>query len=78
MVILISRLLDIYIIIIIIRVIFSWVRPRNPTNFHRFIYKTTEPVLEPIRKIIPPIGGAIDISPIIVFLIISILKRFLY
>ena len=78
MVILISRLLDIYLIIIIIRVIFSWVSPRNPTNFHRIIYKVTEPVLEPIRKIIPPFGGAIDISPIIVFFIISVLKRFLY
>ena len=78
MVVLISRLLDIYMIIIFLRVIFSWVRPKNPTSFHHFIYKSTEPVLEPIRKVIPPIGGALDISPIIVFFIIGFLKRFLY
>ena len=71
------RLLDVYTIIIFIRVIFSWIRPKNPTHFHFFIYKVTEPVLQPVRQIIPPIGGTVDISPIIVFLIISIIKRFL-
>lgn len=73
----ISRILDVYMIIIIIRVIFSWVRPRSPSHFQYLVYKLTEPVLEPIRKIIPPIGGALDISPIIVLFIIGILKRFL-
>ena len=56
MTLLFSYLLDVYMIIILIRVIFSWVRPKKPTHFHYFIYKTTEPVLELIRKIIPPVG----------------------
>ena len=77
MTVLLSRILDIYMIIIVIRVIFSWIRPKNPSYFHYFIYKTTEPVLEPIRRIIPPIGGTLDISPIIVFLLIGLLKRYL-
>ena len=77
MVLLISRVLDIYLIIIIIRVIFSWVNPQNPSNFQYFIYRLTEPVLNPVRKLIPPIGGILDISPIIVLIIIGILKKFL-
>jgi uncharacterized protein YggT (Ycf19 family) len=73
----ISRVLDLYLIIIIIRVIFSWVNPQNPSNFQYLIYRLTEPVLNPVRKIIPPIGGILDISPIIVLFIIVILKKFL-
>ena len=74
---LISALLNAYMVILIIRVIYSWIRPTNPSQFHYLVYKLTEPVLEPIRKIIPPIGGVLDISPIIVFFIIGILKRFI-
>ena len=73
----ISRILDIYMIIIIIRVIFAWVGPKSSSYFHYFVYRLTEPVLGPVRKIIPPIGGVLDISPIIVFFIIAVLKRFL-
>jgi YggT family protein len=73
----IVKLLNVYIIIILIRVILSWVRP-NPYNpFVQVIYKLTEPVLAPIRRIVPPIGGTIDISPIILFFIIYIIMSIL-
>jgi len=62
---------------VVIRVFLSWIRP-NPFNpFVKFIYNITEPVLQPIRRVIPPIGGTLDISPIILFLIITIIIRFL-
>ena len=48
----IIKLLNVYIIIILIRVILSWIRP-NPYNpFVQVIYKLTEPVLAPIRRIV--------------------------
>uniref|UniRef100_A0A7V4JPA2 YggT family protein n=1 Tax=Thermodesulfobacterium geofontis TaxID=1295609 RepID=A0A7V4JPA2_9BACT len=74
---LIDLLLTIYIWIIIARAIISWV---NPSPYHplvRFLYRVTEPVLAPIRKIIPPIGG-IDISPIIVIFIIFVIQNLLH
>ena len=73
----IIKLLNVYIIIILIRVILSWIRP-NPYNpFVQVIYKLTEPVLAPIRRIVPPIGGTIDISPIILFFIIYVIMSIL-
>ncbi|KPK90926.1 hypothetical protein AMJ80_07875 [bacterium SM23_31] len=69
---LIIRILDFYMIIILIRVLISWIRinPNNP--FVEIIYKLTEPVLAPIRSVLPYMGG-IDISPLIVFIIYTFL-----
>ena len=66
--------LTIYIWIIIARAIISWV---NPSPYHpvvRFLYRVTEPVLAPLRKIIPPIYG-IDLTPIIVIFVIYLIKN---
>jgi YggT family protein len=74
---LIDLFLTIYIWIIIARAIISWV---NPSPYHplvRFLYKVTEPVLAPLRKIIPPLGG-IDISPVIVIFIIFVIQNLLH
>ncbi len=64
--------------LILIRALISWVNP-NPHNFVvQFLYKTTEPILEPLRKILPrALRFGIDISPIIAFLAIMFLKSFL-
>lgn len=64
--------------LILIRAIISWVNPDPYNPIVQFLYKTTEPILYPIRKILP--GGlrwGIDISPIIAFLAIMFLKSFL-
>ncbi|RLG10473.1 YggT family protein, partial [Candidatus Pacearchaeota archaeon] len=69
--------LTIYIWIIIARAIISWV---NPDPYHplvRFLYRVTEPVLAPVRRIIPPIAG-IDISPVIVIFVIFFIQNFLH
>lgn len=68
--------LSIYIWVIIIRALISWVNPDPYNPIVRFLYQVTEPVLYRVRKIIPPLGG-IDISPIIVIFAIIFLKRFL-
>ena len=64
-------LLDLYVIVIIAAALISWVRP-NPYNpIVRFLRQITEPVLRPVRQLVPPekLGG-LDISPIIVIVII--------
>lgn len=61
--------------LILIRALISWVNPDPFNAIVQFLYKTTEPILYPIRRLLPPI--AFDISPIIAFLLIIFLKDFL-
>jgi len=67
--------LDAYTLILIARVILSWLTINMNHPAIRFIYQVTEPLLQPIRKIIPPIGCGLDISPLVLFLLIVFLKR---
>jgi YggT family protein len=78
----VAKILDVVFTIlywlILIRALISWVNP-DPLNPNvQFLYKTTEPILEPIRRILPTgLRFGIDISPIIAFLAILFLKSFL-
>jgi len=72
----VSYLLTAYMWIIIIRALISWVTPDPYNPIVRFLYQVTEPVLYPIRRRLPFMGG-IDISPIIVLLAIMFLQIFL-
>jgi YggT family protein len=64
--------------LIAIRALVSWVNPDPHNPIVQFLYKTTEPILVPIRKILPiDFRFGIDISPIIAFLIIIFLMAFL-
>jgi YggT family protein len=73
--------LELYVWIVIAMAIFSWlvafnvVNTRNPVvaMVGDFLYRITEPVLRPIRNMLPNLGG-IDISPVILFLIIVFLR----
>jgi YggT family protein len=72
----IDMLLSLYMWIIFGRVIISWVRadPYNPIV--RFLISVTEPVLEPIRRRLPIMGG-VDFSPFILILAILFVQSFL-
>ncbi|MDE0331025.1 MAG: YggT family protein [Nitrospinae bacterium] len=74
--IILSYLLTIYIWIIIIRALLSWVNPDPYNPIVQILYRLTEPVLAPVRYRMPDIGG-IDASPIVVLLIIFFLQSFL-
>ena len=70
----VGQILGLYKMVLLVRIILTWI-PHNPNNSAAvFLYKITEPVLEPVRRIIPYIGG-IDISPIIVFFGLGLLQR---
>ncbi len=74
--------LDLYLWIVIAMAIFSWLVAFNVVNTRNhgvamigdFLYRITDPVLRPIRNMLPNLGG-IDISPVILFLIIIFLQK---
>jgi YggT family protein len=64
--------------LILIRALISWVNPDPYNPVVQFLHKTTEPLLYPIRKILPfSLKFGLDISPLIAFLIIFFLRQFL-
>lgn len=78
----IARVIDIILTIaywlILIRAVISWVNPDPYNSVVQFLYKTTEPILYPIRKILPvSMGIGIDLSPLIAFLVILFAKNFI-
>ena len=62
---------------ILIRVLLSWIPNLDRGNpVVQLLVQVTDPVLEPARRIIPPIGG-MDISPIVVLLLLRLLQQLL-
>jgi YggT family protein len=61
--------------LILARVIISWTNPRGGGTVVAVIYRLTEPILAPIRRVLPPTGG-IDWSPLIAMLILGVVSRF--
>lgn len=73
-----SAVLQIYSYVLLARALMSWIPNLDPYNpVVQFLYQLTEPVLEPVRRLIPPLGGMIDISIIVVFFAIMILQQML-
>ncbi len=76
-----ARILDVglwlYMWIVIIRALISWVNPDPYNPIVRFLHRATEPVLRPVRRLIPTGNIGIDISPVIVILAIIFLQHFL-
>jgi YggT family protein len=63
--------------LVIIRALVSWVNPDPNNALVQFLYKTTDPILEPIRRRLPlNFRFGIDISPIVVILVIMFLQSF--
>jgi YggT family protein len=69
--------LNLYLWIIIIRAVISWVNPDPYNAIVVFLYRVTEPVLRPIRRRLPTGMGGIDFSPVVVILVIFFLQTFL-
>jgi YggT family protein len=65
----------VYSLLILARVVLSWMSPMGGGPFTAFIYQVTEPVLAPIRRVLPPMGG-LDWSPFIALVLLSLVLRF--
>ncbi len=57
-----------FMIVLVVRVAFSWVSPFPTNPVSRFAFRVTEPVLAPVRRWVPPVSG-LDLSPIVLWLI---------
>ncbi len=57
-------------IALFVRVITSWIRVSPYSRWVRWAYTLTEPILRPLRRFIPPIGGSIDVTPIVAYFVI--------
>ena len=69
--------IDIYWWLIVIRALLSWVSPDPYNPIVQFIERVTEPLLQPLRQLIPAYKMGIDISPILAILFLYFLKIFL-
>ena len=67
-------LLSLYSLLIFMRIIFSWGMVSYTNRVMRFLVDTTEPLLGPLRRMIPPLGR-MDISPIVAFLILWLFQQ---
>ena len=86
---LIANVIDLYIWVLILAVVASWLISFNEINTTNrvvyvvvdFLYRATEPVLRPIRRFLPNLGG-LDISPIVLVLLLifvqDLLRDFAY
>ena len=63
--------------LIIIRALISWVNPDPYNPIVQFLYKVTEPILAPFRKLLPAYSIGLDISPIFALIFIWFLRLFL-
>ncbi|MBL50996.1 MAG: hypothetical protein CMG57_03465 [Candidatus Marinimicrobia bacterium] len=64
-------------ILILIRVVMSWI-PHDPYNqLSQLIYQITDLILKPIRETLPLHGAGVDFSPILAFFFLGVLKKLL-
>ncbi len=63
-------------IAIIVRALLSWFDPGFRSTFGRFVHDITEPIVGPIRKVIPPMG-MFDLSTIVAIVALQVLERLL-
>jgi YggT family protein len=66
--------LGLYTLAIFIRIIFSFIAVSYGNPLMRFLYRTTEPLLGPLRRMVPPLG-MFDISPIVAFIILWLCQQ---
>ena len=80
----ILRVIDVFVnildIIILARVVISWIRMSSDNPLFRFVYAVTEPLLGPVRRVVfkSPLGGSgmvLDFSPLIAMFLITIFQN---
>ena len=72
-----SMVINIYIWVVIIAALISWVRPDPYNPLVQILYKLTEPLYARIRRLIPTIIGGVDLTPILVILALKFIDLFL-
>ena len=70
---LVATLIDVYSLVVLAAVVMSWVRMDRRHPLARIVYNLTEPVLAPIRRALPSIGG-LDFSPMVLLVALRVLR----
>jgi YggT family protein len=77
----IQDLISLYILIIIVAAVLSWIPPQSSSDglvkTQRVLYKLTEPVLRPLRAIVPRTRSGIDFSPLVALLLLSVIRSYI-
>jgi YggT family protein len=81
----IDSLLTMFLIVLVVRIMLSWmfafqvINPRHPAAWQadRFTRAVTDPVMRPIQRALPAMGG-IDLSPLVIFIAIFVLQMYLW
>ncbi len=73
---LLAALVDLYSLVVLAAVVMSWVQVDRRNPLARIVYNLTEPVLAPIRRLLPVMGG-LDFSPMVVLFALRALRRLL-
>ena len=71
------QIIDLYSLIVFVAIVMSWMQlpPSNPIA--QFVHALTEPVLGPLRRALPSMGG-LDFSPMVLLIGLQMLKRLLF
>ena len=73
---LVSAIIQLFVFLIVARAIGSFFIRDWSTGIARFLWDVTEPVLAPVRRVLPPFSG-IDFSPLVVIILLQVLNGFL-
>ncbi len=71
----IRLLFTVYSLMLIIRIFGSWFPRFQQSSFFRFVAHYTDPYLNIFRRFIPPIGGVLDLSPLLGFFVLQLIER---
>jgi YggT family protein len=72
------QFLELYRWLLMSRILLSWIPTLNwSSQPWAGIYSVTEPVMSPFRRMIPPIGGMLDVSPIVLFFVLGMVENLL-
>jgi len=74
----IRLIFTVYTLMIVIRMFGSWIPSLQYSKFMYFIAHYTDPYLNIFRRFIPPIGGVLDLSPLIGLFVLQILQKLIY
>ncbi|AJC94021.1 YggT family protein [Campylobacter volucris] len=72
-----SLIIDIYVWVVIIAALISWVRPDPYNPIVQILYRLTQPAYNLVRRFIPTMIGSIDLAPLIIILALKFIQIFL-
>ena len=74
---LLASLIDLYSLVVLVAVILSWIPLDRRNPLVTITHALTEPVLAPIRNVLPPMAG-LDLSPMVLLIALQLLKNLVY